>query len=142
VTARPGPDFDGELLLTVAERLAAAAPTSGNEEAYYRSILNRTYYAPFITLIVRIRAECGAGDLPKLGVHRDVQKRLGREGLPELVRIRSILKGLEVDRGWADYEPHSSAPSEKRAADCLAKARRLTASIKGLPRAAIQRLHS
>jgi hypothetical protein len=128
---RPGPDFDGATLLDAADALVVAAANSTEPEPYYRSVMNRAYYAAFVSLLNRIPAVCGRGVVPERGVHQWVKQGLERTSLRPLQLMKGQLAALEADRDWADYEPQSACPTIQRAQDCVAKSRRLLIKLRG-----------
>ena len=117
-------------MLGVATGLAAAASASTDPEPLLRSALNRTYYAAFISLVNRIKAECGPGSLPVEHVHREVKDRLERQRLYGLQLLRDKLRTLEAGRDWADYETDAAAPPAKFVDEAIGKAERAVHYIK------------
>lgn len=99
--------FDPEFWLSVAEEAATVTdPEVG--EAWFRTAVNRSYYAALMTVAARVLEEQGAEALPadSADTHRRVKqglRRAGKNGAPILYSLYDELRGLEDLRDSADY---------------------------------------
>ena len=124
--------YDPILWVRLAEELVTG-PGTADEQARYRTAINRCYYGPLIRLKLRIENVQGAGSVPGPGVHSWMQRALKRGASNHHQNIRGALRRLEDGRLEADYDPQAGPLTADDVRMALERAQRVVALIESLP---------
>jgi hypothetical protein len=133
--------YDPALWVKLAEDLVTH-PVTADEQARYRTAINRCYYGPLIRLKLRIEVVQGAGSVPGPGVHSWMQRALKNAASNHHQRIRSALRRLEDGRTEADYDSQTGPFTVDDVRAAVERAQRAVALIDGLPVDSLRRIRA
>jgi len=123
--------FDWEDYIKLAEKLHDETNKNSTEEAYYRSIISRSYYGVFC--ISRIKAGLEfyrprplTGDP---GVHEKVISYYKNSTIPEEKLVGKLLDDLRKERNNADYDRNKNVGKDL-AERAISKAKEVLKTLK------------
>ena len=122
--------IDPATLLTLANDLANAPP-GVQQQAAYRTAVNRGYYACLLRVIMNIEANNRPHKARTSGTHGWVKTVLDKSKRNGLLEIKHRLRGLEDVRDDADYIHDSPNYSQTEVGDVVARAQQLMTYVQG-----------
>ena len=132
-------NFDPEEWLKVADVCCGIIPGI-DQDALFRTALNRAYYAALMVLKVRIDAAQGPGSVPSHGTHEALKQAVDTAG-PEFTDIARALTKLRRGRELADYVPSGPPIGYERARSAIKTARWLIRNrLKPMPESEVRQL--
>jgi len=125
--------FSPDAWLIVARACAAPDPECSEPEAWYRSAVNRAYYAPLMAIAARVVASQGESVFAGDRTHTQIKAALQRQrDVPVIRRLRDQLRNVENLRDRADYVLSWGCVRDD-ADDALQRGERLVQLINRLP---------
>ena len=121
--------FDPASWLQVASKLMGGG-VDAPEQARFRTVLNRAYYAALLVLCARIEEVQGEGTVPTVMTHSAVRRALANTRNRHLLKVKQRLDTLCDDRESADYELGHKDFAQQHAEAAIERARRVVQDIK------------
>ena len=111
-----------------------------DEQARFRTVVNRSYYGPLLTLKSRIESTRGAGVFPGKETHSKIRRILRDSRVGHLLKIEKELGALAELREEADYELARPDYNRQDVEEVLQRGRKLLGEIGAAPQARLDSL--